>query len=73
MRAVIDGIVYVTMVVCRGEKNGGWTDFYSFNIGGFWYLSCVVIILATLGLAAVLRLVHNKMLGPDKSSALTEQ
>ena len=57
---VIYGIVYVTMVVFIGENNGGWADFYSFNIGGFWYLSCVVIVLAALGLAAVLRLVHNK-------------
>lgn len=70
---VIYGIVYITMVILIGEENGGWADFYSFNIGGFWYLSCAVIILATLGLAALLRLAHNKMLGTDKSSALTEK
>ncbi len=55
------GTAYVTMVVFIGEKNGGWIDFYGFNTGGFWYISCVVIILATLGLGALLRLLHNKM------------
>jgi len=53
-------MLYVTMVIFIGEKNGGWYDFYGFNIGGFWYLSCMVIILATLGLAALLRIIHNK-------------
>lgn len=57
----IYGVVYVTMVVFIGEKNGGWYDFYGFNLGGFWYLSCVVIILVSLGLGALLRLVHNKL------------
>lgn len=57
---IIYAIVYLTMVVFIGEANGGWIDFYSFNIGGFWYLSSTVIILVTLGLAALLRLVHNK-------------
>ena len=54
------GMLYITMVIFIGEKNGGWYDFYGFNIGGFWYLSCMVIILATLGLAALLRIIHNK-------------
>lgn len=58
--AVLYGMLYTTMVVFIGEKNGGWYDFYGFNIGGFWYLSCMAIILATLGLAALLRIVHNK-------------
>ena len=59
--AVVYGITYVTMVVFIGSENGGWIDFYGFNTGGFWYISCVVIILATLGLGALLRLVHNKI------------
>lgn len=69
---VIYGIVYVTMVIIIGEENGGWIDFYGFNTGGFWYISCIVIILATLGLAAVLRLVHNRLSAPRRLSAPTE-
>lgn len=53
--------VYITMVVFIGSENGGWYDFYGFNIGGFWYISCLAIILLSLGLAAVLRLLHNKI------------
>lgn len=56
----IYGIAYTTMVVFIGSENGGWVDFYGFNIGGFWYLSCAAIILVTLGLAAVLRMIHNQ-------------
>lgn len=68
--AAIYGAVYIVMVVFIGERNGGWYDFYGFNIGGFWYLSCVVIILVTLGLAAFLRLLHNRLV--RSSSSKTE-
>lgn len=57
---VIYGIVYAIMVVFVGADNGGWIDFYSFNIGGFWYISFTVIVLLSISLAAVVRLVHNK-------------
>ncbi len=57
---LIYGTVYTVMVVFIGSENGGWIDFYQFNTGGFWYISCAVIALATLGLAALLRLIHNK-------------
>ena len=58
----IYGIVYVTMVVFIGSENGGWTDFYGFNTGGLWYISFPAICLLSLGLAAVLRIIHNKNL-----------
>ena len=58
--AAIYGAVYTVMVVFIGAENGGWIDFYGFNTGGFWYISCPVIILSTIGLAAILRLIHNK-------------
>lgn len=58
---VVYAIVYVTMVIIIGEKNGGWYDFYGFNIGGFWYISSIVIILVSAGLAAIMRLIHNRM------------
>ena len=56
----IYGIVYTIMVVFIGSENGGWIDFYQFNTGGFWYISCIAIVLVSLGLAALLRLIHNK-------------
>lgn len=57
---LIYGIVYTIMVVFIGSENGGWIDFYQFNTGGFWYISCIAIVLVSLGLAALLRLIHNK-------------
>lgn len=56
----IYGIVYIIMVILIGSERGGWIDFYGFNIGGFWYLSGMAIVLLTLALAAVMRLIHNK-------------
>lgn len=58
--ALVYGSVYTVMVVFIGKENGGWIDFYGFNTGGFWYISCPVMVLVTLGLAAILRLIHNK-------------
>ena len=47
------GAVYLTMVLLVGEKNGGWADFYGFNIGGRWYISLFGMLAGTylLGLA----------------------
>ena len=56
----IYGIVYIIMVILIGSERGGWIDFYGFNMGGFWYLSGMAIVLLTLALAAVMRLIHNK-------------
>lgn len=33
------GNLYLFMVIVLGPERGGWEDFYSFNLGGFWYLS----------------------------------
>ena len=54
------GIVYVVMVVFIGEENGGWRDFYGFNIGGFWYISMAVMLAGTFALAALLRWLRNR-------------
>jgi hypothetical protein len=58
---VIYGAVYLTEVLIIGEENGGWSDFYTFNSGGHWYISLPVMILFTLIIAVVTRLVHNKL------------
>lgn len=62
---LIYGIIYMIMVFVIGEANGGWRDFYGFNVGGFWYLTSAAIFLTGCGLAALLRLVHNKFAKSD--------
>ena len=51
---VIYGALYFVMVVVLGENNGGWQDFYSFNVGGRWYVSVAAMLLATLAIASAL-------------------
>ncbi len=53
---LIYGTVYLVMVVFT-EK---WPDFYGFNIGGFWYISYVVLPAVTYVIARGIRALHNK-------------
>ncbi|MBR1732018.1 MAG: hypothetical protein IJ725_06265 [Ruminococcus sp.] len=55
------GAVYLTEVVIIGEQNGGWTDFYTFNRGGYWYITMLVIFAVTYLVAFLTRLAHNKL------------
>ena len=55
------GMVYLYQVVCVGAENGGWHDFYGFNMGGRWYVSVVAMLLATALLGVILRSLHNRM------------
>ncbi len=52
---ILYGIVYVILVVFQKR----WPDFYGFNIGGHWILSCCLMVIATflisLGLWALRR------------------
>lgn len=58
------GAVYFVMVIVIGAENGGWYDFYGFNMGGRWYLSIVGMLAATavigFGLCALQRLSAGK-------------
>lgn len=56
---VIYGIVYLYMVVEKGEKNGGWEDFYSFNRGGKWPISFSAMMFGTAVICVLLTLLHN--------------
>ncbi len=56
------GALYLTMVVVIGAANGGWPDFYGFNIGGLWSVSMLVMLAATAGLSQLLRFA-NRMTG----------
>ena len=64
--------VYVVMVVFIGVENGGWTDFYSFNRGGMWYVTLAVMISATFLLCASTRCLFNHitLLRAEKASKI---
>ena len=64
---VIYGIVYFVMVVLLGKENGGWEDFYAFNVGGMWSVTLVSMILASAVIAAVIRLIRNAVSGEKDS------
>lgn len=52
--------VYTIMVVVIGKENGGWADFYKTT--AFWpaWVSMLLMFLIGLGVAALMRLIHNK-------------
>ena len=41
---VVYGAVYMVMVLLLGPKKGGWEDFYTFNRGGKWYISALLMV-----------------------------
>lgn len=52
--------VYLVMVVFIGEEKGGWNDFYGFATRIPVWISLVAILPITYGIAALLRLGHDK-------------
>lgn len=52
-------VLYFIMVLGIGLENGGWEDFYGFNMGGMWYLSGVAMFLATYGIGVFLWASHR--------------
>ena len=52
--------VYLIMVVLIGEENGGWNDFYGFATRIPIWISLVSILPLTYGIAALLRLGHDR-------------
>ena len=59
---VVYGAVYLFETVIIGEENGGWSDFYTFNKGGFWYITMFALLGVSYLIAVVSRIIHNKML-----------
>lgn len=53
------GVYYLIRYVFNEPADSNYYDFYGFNIGGFWYISFIVMNAAAVGLAAVVRLLHN--------------
>ena len=64
--------VYLVMVVFIGEEHGGWNDFYGFATRIPLWISLVTILPLTFGIAALLRLGHNRCccLRREKDAAL---
>ena len=56
---LIYGAVYLTQVIVIGEKNGGWEDFYFFNLGGYWYMSTTIMFIASVLINLLLKELHN--------------
>ena len=56
---LIYGTVYLTQVLIIGKENGGWEDFYFFNLGGYWYISAAVMFIAGLLINLLLMNLHN--------------
>ena len=52
-------VVYLVMVVFVGESNGGWNDFYGFATRVPIWVSMIVILPLSFGIAMLLRLAHN--------------
>ena len=52
--------VYLVMVVIIGEAHGGWNDFYGFATRVPLWVSLMLILPVTFGIAALLRLGHNR-------------
>ena len=57
---VLYAIVYFVMVIVITEENGGWDDFYGFATRVPPWLSAIVALGLTFGLATLLRLWHNR-------------
>ncbi len=66
---MVYGIVYLTEVVVIGEENGGWMDFYGFNIDGKWPVSFALMNLGGFLIAFVTALLHNIKAVPKKGTA----
>ena len=56
---LIYAVVYFVMVVVIGEDRGGWNDFYGFATKAPLWISMVLILPLTYGIAMLLRLGHN--------------
>ncbi len=52
---LIYGAVYLYMVVILGPDNGGWYDFYGFNMTGMWYISMIGMLAGTFVITLAIR------------------
>lgn len=57
---IVPTIIYGTVYLVNVVFTRVWIDFYGFNIGGYWYISYVVLPAVTYLFALALRAIHNK-------------
>lgn len=55
----IYAIVYLVMVLFVPSTNGGWIDFYGFNINGLWYYSMPIMLLISYFICIFIACWHN--------------
>lgn len=60
------GAVYFTEVLLITEQNGGWSDFYAFNLGGYWYITLSAMLTVSFLLSQLIRLLHNRSIPKPK-------
>ena len=56
----IYGMLYYRKVMVLGPLNGGWEDFYGFNVHDRWKISLIVSLTGTIIINIVLLIIHNK-------------
>lgn len=56
---IVYGAVYFVMVILVGKDNGGWPDFYGFNMGGRWYVSFLAMLAGTALIGFILMKLRN--------------
>ena len=54
-------VAYAILAFAVGEKAGGWRDHYQFNKYIPWYVVAPLMYLLTFGVAALLRIFHNRI------------
>ena len=57
---LVYGLVYAILVLVKKV----WPDFYGFNRGGLWYVSCAALPVGTLALCLALMALHNAVMCP---------
>ena len=57
---IIYGALYYNKVMNLGPLNGGWEDFYGFNVRDRWKISLTVALIGSIIINVALLIIHNK-------------
>ncbi len=58
---IIPMLIYSVIYTINVVFTNVWNDFYSFNMGGYWYISAPIIIIAAYIISVIILLLHNRM------------
>lgn len=53
-------LMYKHMVLDKGPLNGGWEDFYGFNVHDRWKISACIMLVLMLVINIIVMVMHNK-------------